>query len=147
MKSILLKATLMSSNLCSYFTLAQLLHQAPFHVTGAAKLPLPMDVFVNGTWRTWRWCQTAAVDGPEELKPVDKTHSNTKTPDHADTSKPERQFWIQFVEGMESQCRSRNTGVMWSNFRVLVNKRATAFWTVHRRIHQPEDCWSNTSGC
>jgi len=27
-----------------------------------------------------RFCQTAAVNGPEELKPVDKTHSNTVDP-------------------------------------------------------------------
>jgi len=33
-----------------------------------------------------RCCQTA-VDGPEELKPLDKTYSNTKAPDHAETCK------------------------------------------------------------
>jgi len=44
---------------------------------------------------------TAAVDDPEELKPVNKTHSNMKTPDHADTCKPARQFLIQFVVGPE----------------------------------------------
>jgi len=95
------------------------------------------------------WYQTAVADGPEELKLVEKTHSNTKVPDHADPCKPAWQFWIQFVDGLEanadrathvwcgrkkslqiaqntcdvverSQCRSRNTCVMmWSNFRVL----------------------------
>jgi len=35
-----------------------------------------------------------------------------------------------------SQCRSRNTGVMRSTFRVLAIKRAAAFWTDMRILHR-----------
>jgi len=49
-----------------------------------------------------RWCHTAVAGCLEELKPVDKTHSNTKGPDHADTCKPAWQFSIQFVDGTQA---------------------------------------------
>ena len=49
-----------------------------------------------------RWYQTSAVDGPEELKLVDKTHSGMKAPDHADTCRQAWRFSMQFVGGPEA---------------------------------------------